>query len=131
MRFDGRDVLKVSPGKETWVGAKQVVRRLGPGGRLGGDLLALAEEPVPAGGRGLLEPVLQGGELVRAHPSLLELREHCAAELRSLPDGLRELRDGAAYPVTPSDALRARQEAAGGRTADGQTVRRSDGRMLQ
>jgi len=131
VRFDGRDVLKVSPGKETWVGAKQVVRRLGPDGRLGGDLLALAEEPVPAGGRGLLEPVLQGGELVRAHPSLLELRDHCAAELRSLPDGLRELRDGAAYPVTPSDALRARQEAAGGRTADGQTVRRSDGRMSQ
>ena len=27
VRFDGRDVLKVSPGKETWVGAKQVVRR--------------------------------------------------------------------------------------------------------
>ena len=32
VRFDGRDVLKLSPGKETWVGAKQVVRRVGPDG---------------------------------------------------------------------------------------------------
>ena len=70
VRFDGRDVLKLSPGKETWVGAKQVVRRLGADGRLAGDTLALAEEPVPAGADGLLEPVMRGGELLRAHPAL-------------------------------------------------------------
>jgi len=134
VRFDGRDVLKVSPGKETWVGAKQVVRRLGPDGRLSGDVLALAEEPISGGGRGLLEPVMRGGELVRGHPPLDELREHCAAGLRALPDGLRQLRDPPAYPVTPSAALRGRQEAAGGRAvgwSDGRTLRRSDGRMLQ
>ena len=112
VRFEGRDVLKVSPGKETWVGAKQVIRRLGPGGRLAGDVLALAEEPVPAGDRGLLEPVMRGGELVRPHPALAELREHCAEELRALPDGLRQLCDAPAYPVAPSEALRARQVAA-------------------
>jgi nicotinate phosphoribosyltransferase len=112
VRFDGRDVLKVSPGKETWVGAKQILRRHGPDGRLGGDVLALAEEPVPEGVRGVLEPVMRGGEPVGTPPSLDKLREHCAAELRSLPDGLRELRDAAAYPVTPSAALRARQAAA-------------------
>lgn len=112
VRFDGRDVLKVSPGKETWVGAKQVVRRRGPDGRLAGDALALAEEPVPAGGRALLEPVMLGGELVRAHPPLAELRGHCAEELRSLPDDLRRLRNAPAYPVTPSEALSARQAAA-------------------
>jgi nicotinate phosphoribosyltransferase len=112
VRFDGRDVLKVSPGKETWVGAKQVLRRVGPDGRLAGDVLALAEEPVPPEARGLLAPVMRAGELVRPHPALSELRKHCAAELRSLPDGLRRLREAPAFPVIPSEVLRARQVAA-------------------
>jgi nicotinate phosphoribosyltransferase len=112
VRFDGRDVLKVSPGKETWVGAKQVLRQVGPDGRLAGDVLALAEEPVPAGARGLLEPVMRAGALVRPHPALSELREHCAEELRTLPDGLRRLRQAPTYPVTPSEVLRSRQVAA-------------------
>jgi nicotinate phosphoribosyltransferase len=112
VRFDGRDVLKVSPGKETWVGAKQVLRQVGSDGRLAGDVLALAEEPVPAGARGLLEPVMRAGALVRPHPPLSELREHCAEELRTLPDGLRRLREAPVYPVTPSEVLRARQVAA-------------------
>ncbi len=119
VRFDGRDVLKVSPGKETWVGAKQVARGLGPDGRLTGDVLALAEEPVPEGRRGLLEPVMRGGQLVRPHPSLAELREHCAAEFGSLPDTLKRLREAPTYPVVPSEALQRRQmaarEGAGGR----------------
>jgi nicotinate phosphoribosyltransferase len=112
VRFDGRDVLKVSPGKETWVAAKQVLRRLGPDGRLAGDTLALAEEPVSAGATALLEPVMRGGKLLQAHPPLRALRQHCAAQLRTLPDGLRQLRDAPAYQVTPSEALRARQAAA-------------------
>jgi nicotinate phosphoribosyltransferase len=112
VRYDGRDVLKVSPSKETWVGAKQLLRRLGPDGRLAGDTLALAEEPVTAGTRALLAPVMRGGELLRPHPSLLALRKHCAAELQTLPDELRRLSDAPAYPVTPSEPLRARQAAA-------------------
>jgi nicotinate phosphoribosyltransferase len=112
VRLDGRDVLKLSPGKETWVGGKQVVRRVDGEGRLEGDTLALEEEPVPAGAVGLLEPVMRGGELVRPHPGLAELRAHCAGQLAALPPGLRRLRDAAAYPVVPSEALRARQRAA-------------------
>jgi nicotinate phosphoribosyltransferase len=112
VRFDGRDVLKLSAGKETWVGGKQVVRRLDGAGRLAGDTLALQEEPVPGGAVGLLEPVMRGGELIRPHPGLAELRAHCEKELRALPDGLRRLRDAAVYAVSPSDALRSRQAAA-------------------
>jgi nicotinate phosphoribosyltransferase len=58
VRFDGRDVLKLSAGKETWVGGKQVVRWLDGAGRLA-ETLALEEEPVPAEGGGLLETVMQ------------------------------------------------------------------------
>jgi nicotinate phosphoribosyltransferase len=111
-RFDGRDVLKLSPGKRTWVGAKQVMRRVGPDARLAGDTLALAEEPLPAGAIGLLEPVMRGGEPLRAHPPLSEIRAHCAAELAALPDAVRRLSDPAAYAPVPSERLRERQRAA-------------------
>jgi nicotinate phosphoribosyltransferase len=112
VRFGGRDVLKLSPGKRTWVGAKQVLRRVDANGRLAGDTLALADEPVPAGATGLLEPVMRGGDLLRAHPALGEIRARCAAQLASLPDGLRRLADPAAYAPVPSERLRGRQQAA-------------------
>jgi nicotinate phosphoribosyltransferase len=112
VRLDGRDVLKLSPGKATWVGPKQVVRRLGPDGRLAGDTLALEEEDVPPGARGLLEPVIHAGRLLRSHPTLAELRARCAAELAALPDGVRRLEAAETYAPTPSPALERRQAAA-------------------
>jgi nicotinate phosphoribosyltransferase len=112
VRLDGRDVLKLSTGKGTWVGAKQVIRRVGADGRLAGDTLALGDEPVPAGAVGLLEPVMRGGELLRAHPELGEIRARCSAQLEMLPEGVRRLRDPEAYAVAPSGKLQARQRTA-------------------
>jgi nicotinate phosphoribosyltransferase len=110
--LDGRDVLKLSEGKRTWVGPKQVMRRVDSGGRLAGDTLALADEPVPAGAAGLLETVMRGGELARPHPTLSEIRARCAAQLAMLPDGVRRLTDPEAYAPEPSDGLRRRQQEA-------------------
>ena len=112
VRHGDRDVLKLSEGKETWVGSKAVYRLSGPGGRAAGDLLALADEPPPAAGESLLETVMRGGELVRPHPSLNQIRERCAAQLGALPEGLRRLSGHVTYPVRPSEVLRARQERA-------------------
>jgi nicotinate phosphoribosyltransferase len=108
----GRDVLKLSPGKETWVGAKQVLRRRDKDGRLAGDTLALEGDAVPAGAGRLLETVMEDGRPTGPPPALEVLREHCARELASLPDGVRRLREPAGYPVAVSDGLRARQAAA-------------------
>jgi nicotinate phosphoribosyltransferase len=112
VELDGRDVLKLSPGKVTWVGAKQVVRRLDADGRFAGDTLALADEPLPPGARPLLEPVMLRGELLRPHPPLGELRARCAAELAGLPDGVRRLDGPDEFAVTPSAELLRRQKAA-------------------
>jgi nicotinate phosphoribosyltransferase len=112
VRFDRRDILKLSEGKETWVGAKQVVRRRDEDGRFAGDTLALEEEAVPDGVEGLLEPVMEGGKLVRPHPGLGEIREHCARQLAALSEGVRRLREAERYPVAVSQALRERQGAA-------------------
>jgi nicotinate phosphoribosyltransferase len=112
VRFEGRDILKLSEGKETWVGEKQVLRRRRDDGRFAGDVLGLADEPVPAGAEPLLQSVMAAGEPLRPHPSLDEVRAHCAAQLGSLPEELRRLRGAGSYPVSYSDALRARQASA-------------------
>jgi nicotinate phosphoribosyltransferase len=105
--YGGRDVLKLSEGKETWVGAKALYRTAA------GDVLALADEPPPPGaGESLLEPVMRGGELLREHPPLGDVRRHCLAQIAALPDGLRRLQDHDEYPVRPSAELRARQARA-------------------
>jgi len=112
VRFEGRDILKLSEGKESWVGEKQVVRTRRGDGRFARDILALADEPVPAGAEALLQPVMAAGELLRPHPTLDEIRARCADQVGSLPEELRRLRGHSSYTVDYSDALRARQTAA-------------------
>jgi nicotinate phosphoribosyltransferase len=112
VRFEGRDILKLSEGKESWVGEKQVVRTRRDDGRFARDILSLADEPVPAGAEPLLQPVMAAGELLRRHPTLDEVRTRCAAQLGSLPEELRRLRGAGSYTVDYSDALRARQAVA-------------------
>ena len=111
VQVGGRDVLKRSEGKETWVGAKQLHRVRGIGGGFAEDVLALAGEAAPDGAEPQLETVMRDGRLLRPHPPLLALRERCAAQLAALPEASRRLRDPVPYPVRPSDALRARQAA--------------------
>ena len=113
VRYGDRDVLKLSEGKETWVGAKAIYRRFDDGGIMAGDVLALEEEAPPPGcGASLLQVVMRGGEPVRPHPSLADVRRHCAEQLRTLPDALRRLRNHDEYPVRPSQVLQQRQRTA-------------------
>jgi nicotinate phosphoribosyltransferase len=98
-------VLKLSAGKRTMPGSKQVWRLL-QNGRAAGDVLALASEPSP-GGRPLLAQVMRGGERLHPSPGIEEVRRHAADALRELPDGLRRLQHWDAYPVRPSEALQA------------------------
>ena len=96
-------VLKLSAGKRTLPGSKQVWR-LSQNGRATGDVLALASEPSP-GGRPLLSQVMRGGQRLHASPGIEEVRRHAADAVRELPDGLRRLQEWDAYPVRPSEAL--------------------------
>ncbi len=125
--YAGRDVLKLSEGKETWVGPKAIYRRRGADGRFEGDLLALRGEPAPAGfAASLLEPVMRAGTLLRPHPLLTEIRDRCAAQIAALPEGLKQLQPAGGYPVQVSDALRARQEQAKERTEKTERTERAE-----
>ena len=112
VRVDGRDVLKLSTGKESWVGPKAVHRFIGADGRVARDRLAAADEPVPPGAVTLLSPVMERGELLRPHPTLQEIRSRAADQVAALPEPVRRLSGAGEYPVEISPVLRARQAAA-------------------
>jgi nicotinate phosphoribosyltransferase len=113
VRYGGRDVLKLSEGKKTWVGAKALYRSYGNDGLMAGDVLALEEEPPPgAHTESLLRLVMREGELLRPFPALPDIRRHCAGQLATLPDELKRLDRHGEYPVAVSPGLLARQERA-------------------
>lgn len=101
--------IKLSTGKATLPGRKQVWRRADAEGQPSGDLLALHDEPPPPGCSPLLVEAMRGGRRVRAE-SLDEIRQRCTVQLAALPEELRALDDPVPYPVTLSPALAALRE---------------------
>lgn len=99
-------VIKLSEGKITWPGPKQVWRVRAADGTLDHDVLELADAPAPDGAEPLLRPVMRGGALLdAAYEPLSVMRERCAAGLATLPAGLRRLHDHDAPPVRIGPAL--------------------------
>lgn len=94
---------KLSAGKATWPGRKQVWRAYGRDGRMSGDVLAVEGELRE--GRPLLQPVMRAGKRLTPAASLMEIRARAARELAELPESLQQLTLDAAYPVEISEAL--------------------------
>ena len=105
VEYAGRPRRKRSEGKANWPGPKQVWRRHGDDGCMREDIVALEDDP--QAGVALLVPVMRAGRRVGPSPTLAASRAHAAAELGRLPEPLRRLEPGAAYPVTVAPALRA------------------------
>jgi len=84
--YDGRPVMKLSAGKATAPGAKQIFR--GPDG----DVVGLREEPTPAGSEPVLEPVMRDGVRLSAPEPLERIRSRFDADLVALPEEARRLR---------------------------------------
>ena len=105
--YDGRGSVKLSPGKATLPGPKQVFRLRDGEGLAAGDVIARAGEW--RDGEPLLEPVMRGGErLAAGRRTLAGARGRAARELGRLPAPLRALAAPAEpYPVRVSAALRA------------------------
>lgn len=98
--YGGRPVAKLSTGKATYPGAKQVFR--GPGSR---DVLGLRDEAPPAGSTPLLELVMEKGRRRRPPDPLDAQRERCRRDLSPLPPAARALVDPVAPTVEVSAAL--------------------------
>ena len=103
--YGGAPVMKLSPGKASPPGAKQVYRLRDGAGQLAGDGVALAGESWP-GGEPLLETVMVDGRRTRPAPTLAEMRERFKGDFGQLPEDYRRLRRPRRYPVDFSPALR-------------------------
>jgi nicotinate phosphoribosyltransferase len=102
--YAGKPKRKLSEGKATWPGRKQVWRAYSTDGRMCGDILSLESDKQP--GEALIVPVMRNGKRLMPSPTLAQIRERAARDLARLPEPLRKL-EPADYPVKVADALKA------------------------
>ena len=107
-RYDGRDVKKLSPGKISLAGRKQVFRKLSSAGHPVEDIIGTRRETV-VDAAALLEPVMRAGRAVGPSPTLADIRRRCAQNLADLEDEFKALEHPTDYPVKISSRLAALQ----------------------
>ncbi len=85
--------IKLSEGKVTLPGRKQVYRLLDKRGLWKKDIIALEEEEInpPEESYPLLIKVMEKGEVIYDLPPLKEIRSRCLKKVEHLPPGYREL----------------------------------------
>jgi len=103
--YAGKPRRKLSEGKQTWPGRKQVWRSFDEQGRMRGDVLSLEDDRQD--GETLVKPVMRGGKRVAPASSLAQIRERAVRDLARLPEPLRRLESSVAYPVEISAKLKA------------------------
>jgi nicotinate phosphoribosyltransferase len=104
--YAGKPRRKLSPGKETWPGAKQVYRSYDAARACVVDRIALLDEE-PSGAP-LVAEVMAAGQRSARLPGLEEIRAHTRQQVHSLPPTLRTLGEPAGGArVEVSAALRA------------------------
>lgn len=109
VEYNGRPVLKLSTGKETLPGRKQLFRLRDDRGRLKRDVIALREESLPGTER-LLAQVMENGKPKKPYPSLKEIRESFLDEFGRLDEAIKSTRNPAYYPVELSPRLQKLKE---------------------
>jgi len=96
-------IMKLSEGKVTLPGRKQVYRFKDKNGNFSKDMIALADEKIK--GEPLLIKVMEKGEITYDLPSLNEIRTTAAENLSKLAEKYKKLTNAPAYPVELSQDL--------------------------
>jgi len=109
VRYGQRNVRKLSPGKETLGGDKQVFRLCSANGFYRQDMIGLRDETFNAA-LPLLESVMESGRTVRPHPSLEDIRLAFKTNFAGLSDIYKDLAASTFYPVEISPRLRKLQQ---------------------
>lgn len=95
--YGERPVLKLSSGKLTLPGPKQVFRMYTPTNQMEEDVIGHRGET--ADGEPLLQCVMRDGKRSAPSTSLAQARDFCADQVDRLPKQYRRLRDPDEYPV--------------------------------
>jgi nicotinate phosphoribosyltransferase len=96
-------IMKLSEGKKTLPGRKQVFRFKDEKGFLAKDIIALESEKMD--GEPLLLKVMEKGKIVYDFPSLTEIRAAALENLAKLPEKYKKLTGAPTYPVELSQHL--------------------------
>jgi nicotinate phosphoribosyltransferase len=108
VRHNGRDVRKLSPGKVTLAGKKQLFRRRYRNGRFREDIIAGREEAC-GDAESLLQPVMTEGRRLLPEVPLATLRKQFEDSFACLDVRFKNIHRYEAYPVGISPRLQARQ----------------------
>ncbi|MEE8466755.1 MAG: nicotinate phosphoribosyltransferase [Dehalococcoidia bacterium] len=102
--FDHRPVMKLSTGKISLPGAKQVFRTKDTRGMFAKDIIAMEGEELP-GGLPLLEEVMSDGQRTGPTATLEEVRSRFQEDFAALDDRFKALNNPPRYPVSISGRL--------------------------
>ena len=109
VQYNGRPMMKLSSGKVTLPGEKQVFRRTDGEGHFLEDIVGLKEETIK-GAVPLLETVMENGKCLYPHPPPETLRERFQKRFSQLHDQHKSLQEPIPYPVKISDQLKQLQK---------------------
>jgi nicotinate phosphoribosyltransferase len=104
VEYHDRPMLKLSAGKASCPGKKQVFRRRDSRGMLAQDVIGLRDEKIA--GDPLMKEVMRNGKTTARCPSLAESREVFAAEFAALPEMVKAIRNPQPYPVELTEKLK-------------------------
>jgi nicotinate phosphoribosyltransferase len=103
VEFDGRNVRKLSPGKVTLAGDKQIFREM-KDGKMAGDVIGLRKE-IMAGRRPLLIQVMHNGKCLVEKLSLEDIQSNFKENFDALPEQYKSIYEIKRFPVRLSDRL--------------------------
>ncbi|MGD9271087.1 MAG: nicotinate phosphoribosyltransferase [Syntrophobacterales bacterium] len=107
--YNGRPVLKLSSGKISLAGPKQVFRQRTKDGFFKRDLIGLLDEDI-ADSESLLAPVMKDGKRLFPAEPLPKIRELFRKEFALLPETYKDLQGNPNYPVEITPQLKALQD---------------------
>ena len=103
--FDGRPVMKLSEGKMSLPGAKQIFRQRDEDASLSRDIIGLQEESGPVNSEPLLREVMANGVRTAPTSTSTELRDSFRDEFASLSPRFKNLHRPPHFPVSISPRL--------------------------
>ncbi len=111
VQYGDRPIMKRSTGKVNLAGKKQVFRRTDSQGRFMEDVIGTHDETIEEA-TPLLATVLEEGKVLKARPTLEEIRQHFARRFQGLDEAYKALDGPPSYPVALSPRLSALQKTA-------------------
>lgn len=104
VKINDRPVRKLSPGKQTLAGEKQVFRAYDDHGQFAEDIIGLRDETIDDA-TPLLSGVMRQGKPVGTHPTLAEIQAYFKSNFDALPDKYKSIHTRHRYPVGLSERL--------------------------